>query len=88
MTVETCLKLLETYKKRIALQGSDYAESNPDGRGNDSDERATILRKAKAALQDMKDHIISSATKDGKFAGHEILNEFKVGVAKPKKKDK
>ena len=81
MTVENAIKLLATYKHRIELQGADYAESKPDGRGRDSAERASILRVSTKALAEMKQYILTSK----KFDGNPIRAELQPA---PKKETK
>ena len=50
MTVENCIRLLKVYQRRIDLQGDEFAESKPDGRGRDAEEIASILRTSKKAI--------------------------------------
>lgn len=73
MTVENCIKWLKIFKRRIELQGTEFSESQPDGRGRDSDERASITKTATKAYANMKQHILTSK----KFKDHPILEELK-----------
>ena len=84
MTVENAIKRLKIFQRRIDLQGPDYAESMPDGRGRDSEERASILKNSTKALKEMKNYILTSP----KFDGNPIRKELQPAPPKVKKDGK